>query len=103
MVKQTGTNSPSLLNYNPTQLYMTYQYSKTLRVPFEEVIMKVKDTLHQQGFTMISAMDVRDHMARDLGVNFRNYKILTACNPELSYKAISLEPHIGVFLPCSIV
>jgi uncharacterized protein (DUF302 family) len=82
---------------------MTYQYSKNLRIPFEDVIVKVKDTLQQQGFSMVTTMDVKDHMSSELGVKFRNYKILTACNPELSYKAISLEPHIGILLPCNIV
>jgi uncharacterized protein (DUF302 family) len=82
---------------------MTYQYSKNLKLPFEEVIVKVKDTLQQQGFSMVTTMDVKDHMGTELGVKFRNYKILTACNPELSYKAISLEPHIGILLPCNIV
>jgi uncharacterized protein (DUF302 family) len=82
---------------------MTYQYSKNLRLPFEDVILKVKGTLEQQGFSMITIMDLRDHLGNELGVNFRNYKILTACNPELSYKAISLEPHIGILLPCNIV
>ena len=82
---------------------MTYQYSKNLRLPFEEVIGKVKETLQQQGFTMVTTMDVRDQMGSELGISFRNYQILTACNPALAYKAISLERHIGILLPCNIV
>lgn len=82
---------------------MNYQYCKNLKLPFEDVMSKVKDTLQQQGFSMVTTMDVKDHMGAELGVRFRNYKILTACNPELSYKAISLEPHIGIILPCNIV
>jgi uncharacterized protein (DUF302 family) len=82
---------------------MTYQYSKTVRLPFDDVLEKVNETLLMQGFSMVNTMDVRDHMARQLGVRFRNYRILMACNPEISYKAISLEPHIGIILPCNIV
>lgn len=82
---------------------MTYQYSKNLKLPFEDVMVRVKDTLQQQGFSMVTTMDVKDSMNAELGVKFRNYCILTACNPGLSYKAISLEPHIGILLPCNIV
>ena len=82
---------------------MNYQYCKNLKLPFEEVVAKVTDTLQKQGFSMVTMMDVKDHMGTELGIRFRNYRILTACNPELSYKAISLEPHIGIILPCNIV
>jgi uncharacterized protein (DUF302 family) len=82
---------------------MTYQYSKNLKLPFEEVVVKLTKTLHQEGFSMVSTMDVRDRMEEEFGIRFRNYQILSACNPELSYKAISLEPHIGILLPCNIV
>jgi uncharacterized protein (DUF302 family) len=82
---------------------MTYQYSKNLRLPFEEVVVKLTNTLHQEGFSMVSTMDVRDRMETEFGIRFRNYKILSVCNPEVSYKAISLEPHIGILLPCNIV
>ena len=66
-------------------------------------MVNVIETLHQQGFSMLTTIDVRDHTEAELGVRFRNYRILTACVPELSYKAISLEPHIGILLPCNIV
>ena len=82
---------------------MTYQYSKNLRLPFEDVVLRVRDTLERQGFTMVTSMDVTDGMGMELGIKFRNYQILSACNPELAYKAISLEPRIGIMLPCNIV
>jgi uncharacterized protein (DUF302 family) len=82
---------------------MAYQYSKNLRHPFRDVVEKVKETLQSQGFSMVSAVDVQDHIQSELGVKFRNYTILTACNPELSYRAISLESHIGILLPCTLV
>lgn len=82
---------------------MTYQYSRTLRLPFEDVLEKVQETLLQQGFSMVTVIDVGTRMNVELGVKFRNYKILSACHPGLSYKAISLERHIGILLPCNIV
>jgi uncharacterized protein (DUF302 family) len=89
--------------YNPNNTTMAYQYSKNLRLPFEEVLIKMEDMLQQQGFSMLSSLDVKDHMSRELGVRFRNYVIISACVPELSYRAISLEPHVGILLPCNIV
>ncbi len=82
---------------------MTYQYSRTVKLPFEEVMSKVREALNEHGFSMITTIDVHDHMGSELGVDFRNYSILSACIPELSYRAISLEPHIGILLPCTIV
>jgi uncharacterized protein (DUF302 family) len=82
---------------------MAYNYSKNLRLPFEEVVVKLRENLVEQGFAMISTMDMRQNLKTKLGVNFRNYRILSTCHPLLSYKAISLEPHIGVLLPCNIV
>jgi uncharacterized protein (DUF302 family) len=82
---------------------MAYQYSKNLRHPFRDVVEKVNEALQSQGFSMVSSVDVRDHIQSELGVKFRNYTILTACNPELSYRAISLESHIGILLPCTLV
>jgi uncharacterized protein (DUF302 family) len=86
-----------------TQINMSYQYSKNLRLPFEEVLEKVEDRLIAQGFTMITEMDLRSRMSNELGVKFRNYSILSACIPEMCYRAISLEPHIGILLPCNVI
>jgi uncharacterized protein (DUF302 family) len=86
-----------------TQINMSYQYSKNLRLPFDEVIETVEDRLQAQGFTVITSMDVKSEIGNELGVTFRNYTILSACIPELCYRAISLEPHIGIVLPCNIV
>lgn len=78
-------------------------YSRKLRLPFQEVLSKVTDNLKQQGFGIITTIDVQETFKQKLNVAFRNYKILGACNPQFAYKAISLESHIGVMLPCNIV
>ena len=82
---------------------MAYQYAKNLKLPFNEVLEKVEDNLQEQGFSMLTSMDVKTQMGSELGIRFRNYRIISACNTELSYRAISLEPHIGTLLPCCIV
>jgi uncharacterized protein (DUF302 family) len=82
---------------------MAYHYSKKLNLPFEDVVAKVENALQQQGFTTITTADMSQALSHELEINFRNYKILGAYNPALAYKAISLEPHIGIMLPCNIV
>lgn len=82
---------------------MAYFYSRKLRLPFDDVIGKITQTLKHQGFGIITTIDVKDTLKQKLDLNFRNYKIFGACNPEYAYKAISLESHIGVLLPCNIV
>lgn len=82
---------------------MAYYYSKKMNKPFDEVLSKITQTLQQQGFGIITNIDIKDTLKQKLNVNFRNYKILGACNPNFAYKAISLESHIGLMLPCNIV
>ncbi|MBA4055629.1 MAG: hypothetical protein C0490_13020 [Marivirga sp.] len=78
-------------------------YSRKLKIPFEDVLKKVIENLKQQGFGIITTIDVRDTFKQKLNISFRNYKILGACNPKYAYEAISLESHIGVMLPCNVV
>ena len=78
-------------------------YSRKLKMPFQEVLDKITQNLEHQGFGVITTIDVRDTFKKKLNVGFRNYKILGACNPLFAYKAITLESHMGVMLPCNIV
>lgn len=78
-------------------------YSRKLKLPFQDVLNKVTENLKQQGFGIITTIDVQDTFKQKLNIGFRNYKILGACNPQFAYKAISLESHIGVMLPCNVV
>jgi len=78
-------------------------YSRKLKMPFQEVLEKITQNLEHQGFGVITTIDVRDTFKKKLNVGFRNYKILGACNPLFAYKALSLESHMGVMLPCNIV
>ena len=78
-------------------------FSGKLRLPFDEVVRRVTENLQEQGFGVITSIDVQETFRQKLNVGFRNYKILGACNPSVAYKAISLESHIGILLPCNIV
>lgn len=82
---------------------MAYYYSRKLNIPFEEAVQKVTQNLQQQGFGIITNIDLKDILKQKLNVDFRKYKILGACNPEFAYKAVSLESHIGLMLPCNVV
>lgn len=78
-------------------------YSRKLTKPFDEVIQKVTQRLSQQGFGVITSIDIQEVFKKKLDINFRKYKILGACNPEFAYRAISTESHIGLMLPCNVV
>jgi len=82
---------------------MAYYVSRKLKMPFGDVITKITQTLKQQGFGIITTIDLKETLKKKLNVNFRNYTILGACNPQFAYNAVSLESHIGVMLPCNIV
>ena len=78
-------------------------YSRKLKMPFQEVLNRVTQNLQLQGFGVITTIDLQDTFQKKLNVHFRNYKILGACNPQFAYKAVTLESHMGVMLPCNIV
>lgn len=82
---------------------MEYYYSRKLKTSFDEAVQKITENLQQQGFGIITNIDLKDTLKQKLNVNFRKYKILGACNPEFAYKAVSLESHIGLLLPCNII
>lgn len=82
---------------------MATYFSTKLRMPFDEVVHGLRKNLHRVGFSAISTIDVQNILKRRLDVGFRNYRILAAYNPEIAYKIISLESHLGAVLPCNIV
>ena len=82
---------------------MSYNISKKVGGTFDEVITKVTEELKREGFGIISEIDLKNKFKEKLNVDFRNYKILGACNPSLAYKAIEQEDKIGTMLPCNIL
>jgi uncharacterized protein (DUF302 family) len=83
---------------------MKYYYSKNLQnVSFDEAVNKVTETLKQEGFGVLTEIDVKATLKTKLDVDFYNYKILGACNPPFAYKALLAEDKIGTMLPCNVI
>lgn len=82
---------------------MSYYFSKVLPDSFEGAIEKVTKELKEEGFGILTEIDVRETFKKKLDVDFRKYRILGACNPQMAYKAISSESKIGTMLPCNVI
>jgi uncharacterized protein (DUF302 family) len=82
---------------------MSYYFSKTLNVSFDEAMEKVRGSLAAEGFGVLTEIDVRSTLKKKLDVDFRPYKILGACHPESAYRALQAEDKIGLMLPCNVV
>jgi uncharacterized protein (DUF302 family) len=80
-----------------------YGYSKTLDNTYEDALVKVTEELKKEGFGVITEIDVKETLKKKLGVDFKKYKILGACNPSLAYRALSQETELGLFLPCNVI
>ena len=82
---------------------MTYYFNKTLDMDFEDAILKVTEELKKEGFGVLTEIDVKDTLKEKLDVEFRQYRILGACNPPFAYKALQNEDKVGLMLPCNVV
>ncbi|WP_029914370.1 DUF302 domain-containing protein [Pelobacter seleniigenes] len=82
---------------------MTYHISKKVASAFAETVTIVKNKLAEHGFGILSEINVTSKLQEKLGVSFRNYLILGACNPPYAYEALQAEPYIGTMLPCNVV
>ena len=82
---------------------MSYYFSKTLDVPFEKAIEKTTAALKEEGFGVLTEIDIKATLKKKLDVDFKKYQILGACNPPLAHKALSSEEHIGLMLPCNVI
>jgi uncharacterized protein (DUF302 family) len=82
---------------------MSYYFSRTVSIGFDEAVEKVTENLKKEGFGVLTQIDVKETLKKKLNADFKNYKILGACNPPYAYKALQAEDKIGVMLPCNVV
>ena len=82
---------------------MEYYFTKTLTVSFDEAVEVVTESLRKEGFGIISEINIHDKLQEKLGVSFKRYRILGACNPGYAYKALLVEEKIGTMLPCNVI
>ena len=80
-----------------------YGFSKTIDIPYEAAIEKVTAALKEEGFGVLTTIDVKDTLKKKLGVDFRKYVILGACNPPFAYKTLQTDIEIGLLLPCNVI
>ena len=74
-----------------------------LDTPYDDAITSVKDALKEQGFGVLTEIDVQKTMKAKLDVDMPGYVILGACNPKMAYEALKLEPRVGAMLPCNVI
>jgi uncharacterized protein (DUF302 family) len=82
---------------------MSYYFSKMLATDFDEAIRRTTAALQAQGFGILTEVDVQQTLKNKIGVDFRKYRILGACNPKLAHEALQIEDKIGTMLPCNVV
>lgn len=80
-----------------------YGHSRIVNLTYEEALSKVTATLKEQGFGILTEIDIKATLEEKLGIESRPYKILGACNPPFAHKALQAEEEIGLLLPCNVI
>ena len=82
---------------------MSYYFSKTIQSSFEDGVRRTRDALQAEGFGVITEIDIQKTLKAKIGVDFRPYLILGACNPAMAHQALEIEDKVGTMLPCNVV
>ena len=80
-----------------------YGIRKIVKLSYDKAVEKTKNALQEQGFGVLSEIDMKQKLKEKLDVDYRRYIILGACNPPLAWKALQAEPEIGLLLPCNVI
>lgn len=82
---------------------MNYYISKIKNLPFEETVTRITELLSEQGFGVVSRIDISDKIKAKLGKEMETYTIFGACNPALAWEALQVDDKIGIMLPCNFI
>lgn len=82
---------------------MSYYFAQTLSASFDDAVSRTVAALKEEGFGIITEIDLKETFKRKLDIDFRRYKILGACNPHLALEALKLEDKVGTMLPCNVI
>jgi uncharacterized protein (DUF302 family) len=82
---------------------MSYHFSKTCNLGFDDAVGKISEDLKNEGFGILTEIDVQETLKKKLNVDFRKYRILGACNPAFAYEALQAEDRVGAMLPCNVI
>ena len=82
---------------------MGYTLTTTVQRPYDETVEAVREALGEQGFGVLTEIDVAETLRKKIGVDFRPYRILGACNPGFAHQALLEEDKIGTMLPCNVI
>ena len=82
---------------------MSYYFSKTLSTTFDDAAARAVSALKEEGFGVITEIDLKETFKKKLDVDFRRYRVLGACNPTLALEALKLEDKVGTMLPCNVI
>jgi uncharacterized protein (DUF302 family) len=82
---------------------ISYGYSRVIDAPYPQAVERTRQALKNEGFGVLCEIDMKEKLKEKLGVDFRNYVILGACNPPLAYQALQEELNLGLLLPCNVI
>ena len=80
-----------------------YAFTRTLDTSYENAISKVTEALKQEGFGVLTEIDVKETLKKKLGVDFRKYATLGACNPPYAHRTLQTDLDMGLLLPCNVI
>lgn len=81
---------------------MSHGIQKTLSLDYDTTLAKLPEALASEGFGVLTEIDVQSTLRAKLGIEFRRYKILGACNPALAHQALSIDLGAGIMMPCNV-
>jgi uncharacterized protein (DUF302 family) len=82
---------------------MSYYLSRTVAAGFDEAVQRVTEALKEEGFGVLTDIDVQATLKAKLGASMPPYRILGACNPSFAHQALQVEDKLGVLLPCNVI